>query len=292
MEIKMQNFVPDRRNEEIVILTRAIENLLRKLIRFLVGRVSLVKLLEMIRFIFVEEIESKLRSENPTKNIPLSQLGVLSGLDTRTLTKIRNNDKYRKPFHQETHFLKEFALGASILDIWSSKPPYVDNQTGKPKELAISGEIPSFESLFHESISSRGVTYKSLLKRLIESGSVSTEKGSKVVRLVANTYLPSDSEDNLGAIEMGFSARGNLTDTVTRNIRSLKTGESRLFQRGAWTYRLDTNNQNILQSELRDLLEKTDHKARKIIENYEDDFPNDEQITAGVSLFYFEEPTI
>src|SRR5210317_604204 len=109
--------IAERLYEEPATLTRAIENLCRKLIRFLVGRMSLVSLQEMIRYIFVEEIENKLRAENPKKSIQLTQLALLSGLDTRTLTKIRNSKKYRKPFYEEANFLREFAPGASILDV-------------------------------------------------------------------------------------------------------------------------------------------------------------------------------
>lgn len=277
------------RNNEAVVLTRAAENLFRKLVRFLVGRMSLVNLQEMIRYIFVEEIENKLHRENPTKNVSLSQLALLSGLDTRTLTKIRNNQKYRKPFYKEANFLKEFVPGASILDAWASQPQYLDKRTGKPKDLNISGNSPSFESLFLDSAQSRGVTYRSLLDRLIESGAVSLNENEDKVSLMSTSYLPADSKDKLGVIEMGFSALGNLTDTVTKNICATEADGRRLFQRGAWTYRLQQQDQNDLRNELNKLLDDTDQVARKIIQKYEDKDDYAGQLTAGVSFFYFEE---
>jgi hypothetical protein len=289
MEIKMPELKTDGRIEEATILTCSVENHLRKLIRFLVGKVSLLRLQEMIRYIFIEEIENKLRREHPTRNIPLTQLALLSGLDTRTLTKIRNNPKYRQPFHKEAKFLKQFVLGASILDEWSSKAPYIDQKSGKPKALSISGKRPSFESLFLDSTKSRGVTYNSLLNRLIESGAVSRDESADKVHLVANSYLPSDSKDWLGAIEIGFSALGNLTDTVTKNIGALEVGGDRLFQRGAWTYHLKPDNKDELRRDLNILLEKTDQNARNIIKKYEEEIPSSDQITAGVSFFYFED---
>jgi len=279
----------DGRHQEAIVLTRAVENLFRKLIKFLIGRISLIRLQEIVRYIFVEEIENKLRLENPTKNVPLTQLALLSGLDTRTLTKIRNSNKYMQPLYQESNFLRVFTPGASILDVWSSKAPYVNTNTGKPKVLDITGNAPSFESLFNESTKSRGVTYKSLLKRLIESESVSLDAVKDKVILVAKSYLPSDSKDKLGAIEMGFSALGNMVDTVTRNIYALESGNERFYQRGAWTYRLNLAQQIKLRSQLKNLLESTDTKARRIIERHEEKFPSPDQITAGISLFYFEE---
>jgi hypothetical protein len=276
-------------HEEAAALNRAVENLCRKLIRFLIGRMSLISLQEIIRYVFVEEIENKLRSENPDKNIQLTKLALLSGLDTRTLTKIRNSPRYRQPFYEQSTFLRQFTPGASILDMWSSRPPYVDEKTGEPRILPVLGEAPSFESLFEECGKMRGVTYKSLLERLLESKAVEFDANRNEVKLVQRSYLPSDSNDKLGAIEMGFSALGNMVDTVTRNICALENGNERFYQRGAWTYRLNPSNRTTIRSSLRELLESTDKEARRVIENYEERFDNSEQITAGVSIFYFEE---
>jgi hypothetical protein len=277
------------RHKESAVLTQAIEQLLRKLISFLVGKVSLVSFQEMVKYLFVEEIENKLRAENPKKNIPLSQLALLSGLDTRTLIKIRNSEQYRRPFFSEVTFLRDSTPGASILDVWSSRPPYVDETSGLPKILKISGQGVSFESLFDEFGKARGVTYNSLLERLVDSGSVLLNPEASEVSLVTKTYLPSHSKDRLGAIEMGFSAIGNLIDTVTRNINALESGEERFYQRGAWTYRLSEGDKSQLRAELRSLMEETDVEARKIIEKYESPYDDSSQMTAGISQFYFEE---
>lgn len=274
---------------EEVVVSKAIENIFRKIIRFLLGRISLVKLQEMIRFIYIEEAENKLRLENPTKNVSLTKLAVLSGLDTRTLTKIRNSKNYKQPLHKEDKFLENLTPGASILDVWSSKPPYFDDVTGKPNELNISGSPPSFESLFFETIKSRGVTFKSLLNRLIESNSISVDKKTRKVSLVTQSYLPTTSSDKLGAIEMGFSAIGNLVDTVVNNISGVNTKSDPLYQQGAWTLRLNPENRDPLRNALRKVLERTDKEARKTIEKYEDETASTGQITAGVSVFYFEE---
>ena len=88
---------------------------------------------------------------------------------------------------------------------------------------------------------------------------------------------------------MGFSAIGNLIDTVTRNITALESGGERLFQRGAWTYRLNTDRRDAVKQKLTSLLEETDKKARKLIEDHEDNSDKGGLLTAGVSFFYFEE---
>lgn len=279
----------DTRQQESIVLTKGVERLFRKLIHFLIGRISLVKLQEMVKYVYIEEVERRLKRENPNKNIPLSQIALLSGLDTRTLTKIRNDDKYHQPLHQETHFLEELTPGASILDTWCSKSPYVNVETGQPNPLKISGTSVSFESLFNESTKSRGITYKSLLKRLIQSGAVSYDEKSCQLNLVTNSYLPKDSDDYLGALEMGFSALSNLMGTIVHNLSRIESGGERFYQRGAWTYRMSEENTENLREKLNILLESTDTDARQIIGKYEDKFETSKQKTAGVSLFYFEE---
>ena len=119
---------------------------------------------------------------------------------------------------------------------------------------------------------------------------MSLNKDSNQVTLMTNSYLPAGSNDDLGAIEMGFSALGNMVDTITYNIRSLESGNDRLYQRGAWTYRLNVKNRNNLKNQLKKLLEETDAKARVLIKKQEENFASSDQITAGISLFYFEEP--
>ncbi|MEE8495449.1 MAG: hypothetical protein V3S21_03140 [Xanthomonadales bacterium] len=279
----------DEHLQDAAILTRAVENVFRKLIRFLVGRISLVKLQEMIRFIFIEEAENKIKKESPNKNVPLTKLALLSGIDTRTLIKVRNSVGYRQPLYKESNFLKEFTPGAAILDVWSSRPPYIEVDSGKIKSLKISGSEGSFESLFSECIRGRGITYKSLLHRLIESGSVSINKKLGTVSLLKKAYLPVDPSDQLGSIQMGFSAIGNMLDTVIHNVESLETGRGKLFQQGVWTYRLLPRNRPKIRSDLRQLLDETDKKAREIICKYEENKVYAECITSGVSLFYFEE---
>jgi hypothetical protein len=64
----------------------------------------------------------------------------------------------------------------------------MDETSGKPRVLSISGKSPSFEELFEECGKSRGVTYQSLLQRLVESGAVSLDADHNLVRLVLKSY--------------------------------------------------------------------------------------------------------
>ena len=66
--------------EETELVLQATEKVLRRLLRFLIGRVTFKRFSLLARQVFVEESEKQLRKENPGKQIPLTQLALLTGL--------------------------------------------------------------------------------------------------------------------------------------------------------------------------------------------------------------------
>ena len=274
---------------EAAVLTYAVENVFRKLIGLLIGKMSLKKLQEMIQVIFVEEAEAKLKQEAPGKNVPLSSLAVVTGFDTRMLTKIKSKKSYLKPFHKEKHFLSAITPECNILDVWESNSKYRDSKSGKPKTLAIRGPKISFDSLISDSNSTRGVSLTSFLKRLEASKSVVVDKANNSVRMNKNRYTPFESEDQTENTKMGMAAVGNLLDTITHNLIASSQGKESFYQRGSWTNRLSKHDCKKLRGIVRKFLLKTDERARKIMEPFEQDEAGDDLITAGISMFYFEE---
>jgi len=243
----------------------------------------------MMQVIFIEEAEAKLRQERPGRNVALSTLGVLTGLDTRTLTKIKSSESYLKPFHEEKRFLREITPECSVLDVWESSESYTDPKTGKPRVLAMSGPKPSFESLISDSNSTRGVTVKSFLQRLEASKSIIVDRKNNTVRMIDKRYTPFGSEIKTENARIGMAAVGNLVDTIAHNLKApAENGES-FYQRGCWTNRLDRNDCRRLREVIKKFLEETDEKARKIIKPFEQQKTGSDQVTAGVSMFYFEE---
>ncbi len=274
---------------DVAILTRAVENVFRKLIRLLIGKMSLKKLQEMIQVIFVEEAEAKLRLETPGKNVPLSTLAVVTGFDTRTLTRIKGKESYLKPFFEEKRFLSEITPECSVLDVWESSSKYRDSKSGKPKILAIRGSKVSFESLIGDSNSTRGVTVTSFLQRLEASKSIIVDKTQNTVQMIDKRYTPFESEDQTENVKIGMAAVGNLVDTIAYNLKASSQGRESFYQRGCWTNRLDKNQSEKLRRLVKKFLVKTDERARKIMKPFEQNTVNNDQVTAGISLFYFEE---
>jgi hypothetical protein len=274
---------------DVAILTRAVEIVFRKLIRMLIGKISLKKLQEMIQVIFVEEAEVKLKLEKPGKNVPLSTLAVVTGFDTRTLTKIKGKESYLRPFYEEKRFLSEITPECSVLDVWESSAKYRDSKSGKPKILAIKGKKTSFESLISDSNSTRGVTVTSFLQRLEASKSVVVDKANNRVRMIDKRYTPFESEDQTENAKIGMAAVGNLVDTITHNLNAPSQNGESFYQQGCWTNRLDKNECKKLRGIVKKFLLKTDKRARKLMKPFEQDVVSNDQVTAGISMFYFEE---
>lgn len=275
--------------EDVAILTLAVESVFRKLIRLLIGKISLRKLQEMIQVIFVEEAEVNLKKEKPGKNVALSALAVVSGIDTRTLTRIKAKESYMKPFHEEERFLKEITPECSVLDVWESSESYKDPKTGKPIKLAINGPKPSFESLISDSNSTRGVTVGSFLQRLEASNSVIVDKAKNSVRMIDKRYTPFGSEAQTETARIGMAAVGNLVETVAHNLEAPNLNGESFYQRGCWTNRLNKDDSKRFRELVKNFLLETDEKVRKLMKPFEQNVAGNDQVTAGVSLFYFEE---
>ena len=274
---------------DVAILTTAVETVFRKLLRLLIGKMSLKKLQEMIQVIFIEEAEAKLQKERPGRNVALSTLAIVTGIDTRTLTRIKSSESYLKPFHEEKRFLREITPECSVLDVWESSEDYTDPRTGKPLVLAVTGPKPSFESLISDSNSTRGVTVKSFLQRLEASRSIALDKGGSKVRMLDKRYTPFGSAIQTENARIGMAAVGNLVDTIGHNLKAPAENGEPFYQRGCWTNRLDKKDCSRLRKLITAFLSETDEEARKIIKPFEQDKPGSNQVTAGVSLFYFEE---
>ncbi len=275
--------------EDVAILTLAVESVFRKLIRLLIGKISLKKLQEMIQVIFVEEAEVILKKERPGKNVALSALAVVSGIDTRTLSRIKAKESYLKPFHKEKRFLRQITPECSVLDVWESSETYKNPKTGKPIVLPINGPKPSFESLISDSNSTRGVTVRSFLQRLEMSKSVIVDKAKNSVRMIDKRYTPFGSEIQTENARIGMAAVGNLVETVAHNLAApTQNGES-FYQRGCWTNRLNKDDTKRLRELVKNFLLEADEKVRGIMRPFEQSVAGQGQLTAGVSLFYFEE---
>lgn len=277
--------------QDVAILTRAVESVFRKLIRMLIGRMSLKKLQEMVQIIFIEETEAKLRKESPGKNVALGDIALQTGVDTRTIKRIRTYIATSNPIHQDDSFLDGFMPMFKVFDLWMNDPRFFDTGAGKPRQLAIEGEGASFTELVRMAIQSRGLTAQAVLKRLkeVDVVDVDTLSGTVILKQEDNVFI---SKDDLDLLEVGLTAIGHLAATIDHNIRNNLNEETRYFQRGSWSYQFSPQHIDHVRKVIHRYLRKTDAQSRELIASLAETESQKGQLTAGISMFYFEEDAL
>jgi len=270
------------------LLTRSLEQLLRPLIRILVGRITLTSFVGLVRKIYVQESEKKLKDENPKNRIKLTQLALLTGLDTRTINKLMNSSGYSIPSHEDEEFLHGLTIEGQVIRLWTSHPQFADMSTGEPRELLLEDSKKGFPKLVALATTSRGVTNQSILARLVKGGTAEIDQSNRSIRLVTNNFYPFISNDESGMLDVGLHTITLLLETVENNLRSAKTGGPKFFQRSSYCLHLPVARVSELRPIMSDLMLESDKKAREVLAEFECETANPEEVIAGISLFYFE----
>jgi len=273
---------------DVAILTRATERVFRKLIRMLIGKMSLKKLQEMTQIIFVEEAEATLKAEAPGKNVALGNIALLTGVDTRTIKKIRAYIAVSNPIHKDNVFLDGFMPLFKVFDLWMNDERFFDVTNGKPRVLDLEGQGATFPDLVKAAIQSRGLTSQAVLKRLKEIGVVEVDAAAATVVLKQedNVFI---SKNDLDLVDVGFTAIGNLASTVSHNISHHLDEDAKYFQRGSWNYQFDPENMEQVRNAIHRYLREADVQSRELITSLAESEARSGQFTAGISMFYFEE---
>jgi hypothetical protein len=99
-------------------------------------------------------------------------------------------------------------------------------------------------------------------------------------------YSPYLSQDEPNIINAAFSAISNLISTIEHNVHSEQS--EKLFQRQAWTFRLDPRRGAEFRAVMRAMLEQCEADARRQIAPWELDDYDAGMLAAGVGFYYFE----
>ncbi len=270
------------RYQKADVLAKSIENVFRRLIRILLGKITLVKLQDILREIYVQEAEQYLRQKTPGKNVPLTKLALMTGLDTRTLAIVRKNIE-ASDFKDRERFLSELTPESAVLEAWSER-------AAKNTSMTVMGyghEQAEFDKLVRSTISGRGVTSQSVIERLEATGSIEHDRQNKEVRLLVQHFSPYLSKSVPDILIAGFSAVGNLLSTISHNLD--QDNEEHLFQRQVWSFRVKPEDVAALRKEARRELEGHEKSSKLLLKKWEQKNYGDELRTAGVGFYYFEE---
>jgi len=255
-------------------ITHYLSQVFRKVVRLVIGTVSLPALYDILKTIYVEEAQKKLERDGgkPTK----SAIALMTGLDTRVVSSLMDEKVQGASDSQSVN--PENAL----IDMWTSDPFFLDPETGEPADLPIAGRGKTFQGLVLKSIG-RNITVKTVMDRLLAWGSIRVNHGDiDTVELISRTYLPL-SDDRIKHTEIGLLEASRILGAVVHNMNS--DPETRVPQQGRWTYRLDPDRYKEFRRKARALLDKQIKEGESLLEDFEEPTKVPGQITVGIGWY-------
>jgi len=264
----------DRLPDDSKSIAHFLSRVFRKVVRLVIGTVSLPALVDILKTIYVEEAEKKLIREGskPTK----SALALMTGLDTRVVTQVLEQNLDSTIQNQSVN------AEHSLIDMWTSDPFFQDPETGKPALLPLGGKGRTFQGLVLRSIG-RNITVKTVVDRLLASKNIQIHQGDvEKVELLSQFYSPI-SDDRAKQTEVGLVEASRVLAAVIHNMRS--DIEARVPQQGRWTYRLSPKRLNEFRNQARILLEKQIKEGEVLLEQFEEPKKQPGQVTVGFGWY-------
>ncbi len=255
-------------------LTDAVGLVLRRIVRLMVGTVSFPALVEILKTIYVEEAENKIKrtGSKPTK----SALALITGLDTRVVSSVINKD------YSISMEPKNICAENALLDMWANDSFFIDPDTQEPLILPIEGRGRTFQGLVLRSIG-RNITIKTVLDRLLSSGNINTiSDGTEKVEMLSLFYSPI-TNDRANMTDIAFIESSRVLSAAIHNMNT--DIDSRVPQQGRWTYRLPPDRFLEFRKEARLLLQKQIKEGEVLLESFEDAQKQPGQLTVGIGWY-------
>ena len=270
--VAMQNNVNQPNDAKSI--THFLSRVFRKVVRLVIGSVSLPALYDILKAIYVEEAQTKLQREGskPTK----SAIALITGLDTRMVSTLlaQNLDSTI----QQQNVNPENAL----IDMWSSDPFFQDPDSGMPADLPISGRGRTFQGLVLKAIG-RNITVKTVMDRLLAWGAIQVNRGDiDTVKLISQTYLPL-TDDRAKHTEIGLLEASRVLGAVVHNMNS--DSKTRVPQQGRWTYRLAPERYKDFRKRVKQLLGRQIKEGESLLEEFEEAAKRPGQMTVGIGWY-------
>jgi hypothetical protein len=270
--VVMQNNL--NQQDDAKAITHFLSRVFRKVVRLVIGSVSMPVLTEIIKAIYVEEAEKKLIREGskPTK----SAIALMTGLDTRVVSTLTAQSV------DSTIQSQNINPENSLIDMWNSDPFFQDPKTGKPARLPIVGRGRTFQTLVLRSIG-RNITVKTVISRLAASENIRVIQGDvEEVELTSIFYSPV-SDDRAKQTEVGLIEASRVLSAVLHNMSS--DPDFRVPQQGRWTYRLAPERYKEFRQRVRDLLGRQIKEGESLLEEFEETKKEPGQITVGIGWY-------
>jgi len=260
-------------------LTKAILRLLQPLIRILLRNgVPFGTFAELARWVYVDVALRDFAIEG--RKISDSRVSVLTGLSRKEVRRLKLLE-----LDEGEDDLVRYNRAARVLTAWGRETRYQDSG-GRPLDLPVEGEAPSFTSLVHAF--SGDVPVRAILDELLRVGAVEMT-ASRQLRLLERAYVPRTGEaEKLGILGADVAA---LIRTIDRNLTRDPSGP--LFQRKVAYDNLPSEAvaqfKSLSRKKSQELLEEFDGFLAAHDRDRNNRVQGHERWLAGIGIYYFDE---
>lgn len=271
--------VTSEKSERIIrAISRATDAIAWLFCRFVQGRV-LVELMKRSVLKYAH-MDIRQKRSGPQKNhkITLTELGLHTGLDTRTIAALQ----------QEPIRLTEDTIcaEAAILARWAKDPALRSGVTGRPIQLPIHGGEGTFAGLVLR-LAGRGISPKAVLDRLAAQGNVKVV-GKHWVQLVdANWNFFEEGEDEL--LDIAANSLVCLTKACMNNVENRDNPDKKWIERRTLSFRIPADKREEAERLLNKKILEQNLEARalmKSLESSENDSVNSDEVL-GLGYYFW-----
>jgi len=269
------------------LIIRAITNVMRPLVKFLIGRgITFPMFAEILKHIYVE-VAAKDFKLSPEKEVTDSRITLLTKVHRKDVRRIRTEQQgFDVPDEGLEVSSKKASLGAQIVAKWLADNQYVDEQ-GEPKKLFIHASKangkPSFEKLV-ESINNDIRPRVALDEMLSQKMIVEGDDG--IVTLNKSAFIP---EEDFEDLMMHFDR--NLHDHMAAAVHNIGTDKSakKFIERSVYYKELTQSSieqlEEIIENKGMENLISINKAAYDLAEEDQDKGNNNKRMTFGIYYY-------
>ena len=269
------------------LIIRAITNVMRPLVKFLIGRgITFPMFAEILKHIYVE-VAAKDFKLSPEKEVTDSRITLLTKVHRKDVRRIRTEQQgFDVPEEGLEVSSKKASLGAQIVAKWLADNQYVDEQ-GEPKKLFIHASKANGQSSFEKLVESinNDIRPRVALDEMLSQKMI-VEGDDGIVTLNKSAFIP---EEDFEDLLMHFDR--NLHDHMAAAVHNIGTVKSakKFIERSVYYKELTQSSieqlEEIIENKGMENLISINKAAYDLAEEDQDKGNNNKRMTFGIYYY-------
>jgi hypothetical protein len=269
------------------LIIRAITNVMRPLVKFLIGRgITFPMFAEILKHIYVE-VAAKDFKLSPEKEVTDSRITLLTKVHRKDVRRIRTEQQgFDVPEEGLEVSSKKASLGAQIVAKWLADNQYVDEQ-GEPKKLFIHASKANGQSSFEKLVESinNDIRPRVALDEMLSQKMI-VEADDGIVTLNKSAFIP---EEDFEDLMMHFDR--NLHDHMAAAVHNIGTDKSakKFIERSVYYKELTQSSieqlEEIIENKGMENLISINKAAYDLAEEDQDKGNNNKRMTFGIYYY-------